>query len=208
MKTRVLRLVCASPCASCSTSCIAPSFHWTIFCVRPDSSMTHGNTTTLKQPMRIGHGFDLHRLEPGRRLVVGGVEIPHDRGCVAHSDGDVVYHSVTDAILGALAMQDIGQLFPDDDSRWKDAASDVFVREAVRRMKAAGYEVGNVDVTIVLQRPRISPHKQEVVQHLAELLCCDTSQVNVKGKTHERVDAIGQEQAIACHVVALLLRST
>jgi len=158
-------------------------------------------------PPRIGHGFDLHRLEAGRRLIVGGVHIEHDRGCVAHSDGDVVYHAVVDAVLGALGQDDIGQLFPDNDAKWKDADSRVFVEEAAWRMKAAGYAIGNLDVTVILQRPKLSPHKAAVRANLARLLGCEISQVNVKGKTHEKVDAIGEGNAIACHVVVLLVRT-
>jgi len=154
---------------------------------------------------RVGHGFDLHRLETGRRLMVAGVEIPHDRGCVAHSDGDVVYHAVTDAILGALGRQDIGQLFPDNDQAWKDADSSIFVTQAVGLMEQDGYRIGNIDVTVILQSPRVGPHKQQMHANLARLLQCDLSHVNLKGKTHEEVDAIGQQQAIACHAVVLLL---
>lgn len=156
--------------------------------------------------LRIGHGFDLHRLEPGHKLIVGGVHIEHDRGCVAHSDGDVVYHAVVDAILGALGQDDIGQLFPDNDAKWKGADSRVFMEEAARRMSAAGYAIGNLDITVILQRPKLSPHKAAVRANLASLLRCDPSQVNVKGKTHEKVDAIGEGRAIACHVVVLLQR--
>jgi 2-C-methyl-D-erythritol 2,4-cyclodiphosphate synthase len=158
-------------------------------------------------PFRIGHGFDLHRLEEGLPLIVGGAKIEHTHGCAAHSDGDVVYHSVTDAILGALAQQDIGQLFPDNDPKWKGADSRVFVEEAVRRMRAAGYAIVNLDVTVILQRPRLSPHKAEILANIARLLGCELSQVNLKGKTHEKVDAIGEGRAIACHVVVLLVKA-
>lgn len=153
---------------------------------------------------RIGHGFDLHRLEPGLPLIVGGVRLEHDRGCAAHSDGDVVCHAVTDAILGALGQDDIGQLFPDSDPKWKGAESGVFVREAVGRMRDAGYTLGNIDITVILERPRLSPHKAVIKQNLADLLGCDLSQVNLKGKTHEQVDALGENRAVACHVVVLL----
>ena len=155
---------------------------------------------------RVGHGFDLHRLEPGRPLIVGGVRLEHDRGAAAHSDGDVVYHAVTDAILGALGEADIGQLFPDNDPNWKGADSRRFVEAAAKRMTSAGYRMGNIDVTVILQRPRLSPHKPAIRANLADLLRCDVSQVNIKGKTHEDVDALGENRAIACHVVALLAR--
>ena len=156
---------------------------------------------------RIGHGYDLHRLEPGKKLVVGGVHIPHDRGCDAHSDGDVVYHSVTDAILGALSLEDIGQLFPDTHADWKDADSRIFVEEAVRKMRELGYEVVNMDITVILQRPKLSPHKMTIRQNLAHMLGCELQQINIKGKTHEKVDAVGQGLAIECHVVTLLAKS-
>ncbi|MFK7788941.1 MAG: 2-C-methyl-D-erythritol 2,4-cyclodiphosphate synthase [Phycisphaeraceae bacterium] len=154
---------------------------------------------------RIGHGFDLHRLELGHDLLVGGVQLDHDRGCVAHSDGDVLYHAVTDAVLGALGLDDIGQLFPDNDPAWKDADSAVFLLEAKARMSAAGYAIGNLDCTVILQRPKLGPHKDAVKANLAELLGCDLSQVNLKAKTHEEVDALGENRAIACHVVVLLV---
>lgn len=154
---------------------------------------------------RVGHGFDLHRLEAGLPLVIGGETLEHDRGCAAHSDGDVVYHAVVDAILGAIGGgDDIGTLFPDNNPAWKGADSRVFVEEAVRRMRAAEWSVNNLDITIVLQRPKLAPHKQAMRRNLAGLLGCRMDQVNVKGKTHEQVDALGENRAIACHVVVLL----
>jgi len=158
----------------------------------------------MMQDTRVGHGFDLHRLEAGRDLVVGGVKLEHDRGAVGHSDGDVVYHAVTDAILGALGAEDIGTLFPDTDPRWQGADSKVFVAEADRVMRTRGYEVGNLDVTVILERPKLGPHRDRVRRNLAFLLGCDAERVNVKGKTHERVDALGANRAIACHAVVLL----
>lgn len=156
--------------------------------------------------IRIGHGFDLHRLEPGVPMVIGGVKVEHDKGCAGHSDGDVVYHAVTDAILGALAEPDIGQLFPDNDPKWKGADSKVFLAEADRIMRRHGYDIGNLDVTVIAQEPKIGPHKDAIRQNIAFHLGCDQSQVNVKGKTHEHVDAIGAGNAIACHVVLLLTK--
>ena len=153
---------------------------------------------------RIGHGFDLHRLEPGLDLVVGGVKLEHDRGCAAHSDGDVLYHAVTDAVLGALGQEDIGQLFPDSDPRWDGAESAVFVREASMRMQQAGYRIGNLDCTVILERPKLGPHKAAIMANLAERLGCTVDRVNMKAKTHEGVDALGENRAIACHAVVLL----
>jgi 2-C-methyl-D-erythritol 2,4-cyclodiphosphate synthase len=157
-------------------------------------------------PFRIGHGFDLHRLEPGLPLIVGGVQVPHTLGAAAHSDGDVIYHAVTDAVLGALGQQDIGQLFPDTDWRWKNADSAVFIEAAARKMVEAGYVLGNLDVTVILQRPKLGPHKHSIRANLAQMLLAEVSQVNLKGKTHEEVDALGENRAIACHAVVLLVK--
>ncbi|EFN54075.1 hypothetical protein CHLNCDRAFT_53457 [Chlorella variabilis] len=157
-------------------------------------------------PFRVGHGWDLHRLEPGYPLIVGGVEIPHDRGCVAHSDGDVLLHTVVDAILGALCLPDIGQLFPDTDPKWKGARSDIFLREAVRLMGERGYAVGNIDCTIIAQRPKMSPHKEAIRDNLCQMLGAHPSVVNIKAKTHEKVDSLGENRSIACHAVVMLLR--
>ncbi|XP_027080179.1 2-C-methyl-D-erythritol 2,4-cyclodiphosphate synthase, chloroplastic [Coffea arabica] len=157
-------------------------------------------------PFRVGHGFDLHRLEPGYPLIIGGINIPHERGCEAHSDGDVLLHCVVDAILGALGLPDIGQIFPDSDPKWKGAASSVFIREAVRLMHEAGYELGNLDATLILQRPKLSPHKEVIRSNLCELLGADPSVVNLKAKTHEKVDSLGENRSIAAHTVVLLMR--
>ncbi|RWR89480.1 2-C-methyl-D-erythritol 2,4-cyclodiphosphate synthase, chloroplastic [Cinnamomum micranthum f. kanehirae] len=157
-------------------------------------------------PFRIGHGFDLHRLEPGYPLIIGGISIPHDRGCEAHSDGDVLLHCVVDAILGALGLPDIGQIFPDTDPKWKGAASSVFMKEAVRLMHEAGYELGNLDATLILQRPKLSPYKESIRANLCELLGADPSVVNLKAKTHEKVDSLGENRSIAAHTVVLLMR--
>ncbi|KAI3970209.1 hypothetical protein MKW92_052696 [Papaver armeniacum] len=157
-------------------------------------------------PFRVGHGFDLHRLEPGYPLIIGGINIPHDRGCEAHSDGDVLLHCVVDAILGALGLPDIGQIFPDNDPKWKGAASSVFIKEAVRLMDEAGYEIGNLDATLILQRPKVSPHKENIRANLSELLGADPSVINLKAKTHEKVDSLGENRSIAAHTVVLLMR--
>ncbi|KAA8496986.1 2-C-methyl-D-erythritol 2,4-cyclodiphosphate synthase, chloroplastic [Porphyridium purpureum] len=154
--------------------------------------------------IRIGHGYDLHRLEPGYDLILGGVKLEHDRGCCGHSDGDAVLHCVTDAVLGALSLPDIGQLFSDKDPRWKGAPSDVFVREARKRMVALGYQVSNIDVTIILERPKLSPHKAQIRKNIADLLQCALHCVNIKAKTHEKVDAVGENRAVEVHAVAIL----
>ncbi|XP_004298833.1 PREDICTED: 2-C-methyl-D-erythritol 2,4-cyclodiphosphate synthase, chloroplastic [Fragaria vesca subsp. vesca] len=163
-------------------------------------------TPTKTLPFRVGHGFDLHRLEPGYPLIIGGIDIPHDRGCEAHSDGDVLLHCVVDAILGALGLPDIGQIFPDSDPKWRGASSSVFIKEAVRLMHEAGYEIGNLDATLILQRPKLSPHKEVMRANLAKLLGVDPSVVNLKAKTHEKVDSLGENRSIAAHTVVLLMR--
>ncbi|KAF5836400.1 YgbB family-domain-containing protein [Dunaliella salina] len=157
-------------------------------------------------PVRIGHGFDLHRLAEGYKLIIGGIDIPHTKGCEAHSDGDVLLHTVTDAVLGALNLPDIGQLFPDSDPKWKGARSDIFLKEAVRLMEERGYTLGNIDCTIIAQRPKLSPHKEAIRKNLCALLNAHDSVVNLKAKTHEKVDSIGEERSIGCQAVVLLLR--
>ena len=160
--------------------------------------------------MRIGHGYDLHRLEPlepmgrGRPLVLGGVVVPGDRGPVAHSDGDAVMHALTDALLGAIGEPDIGQLFPDTAPENAGRDSAVFLAEACRRVAALGLVVMNADITVILERPKIGPHKAAIMKNLSALLGAGGVPVNVKGKTHEGVDAVGRGEAIEVHAVVLL----
>ena len=154
--------------------------------------------------MRVGIGHDTHRLGPGRPLVLGGVRVEHDRGPVAHSDGDVVLHALTDALLGAAAMGDIGDAYPDTDPRWQGADSRLFVRETVARLNRAGWRPVNVDVILFAQEPKLGPVKAVIRDALAELLALPAECVNVKAKTGERVGAIGRAEAIGCQAVALL----
>ncbi len=164
----------------------------------------------MQSASRIGHGYDLHRLEPcapegaGRPFVLGGVRFEHPLGPVGHSDGDALYHAVTDAILGAIGAPDIGRLFPDTDPAHEGADSARFLRAATGRMTAAGYAVGNLDVTVICERPKLGARRDEIIANLAELLGCDASRVNVKGKTHEGVDAVGEGRAVEVHAVVLL----
>lgn len=168
--------------------------------------MTRPRTATF----RVGHGYDLHRLEPvapageGRPFRLAGVAFNFERGPVGHSDGDAALHALTDAILGALGWDDLGTLFPDNDPRHDNADSSVFLRAAVRLMHEHGYELGNADITIICEAPKIAPRKRELVESLSGLLECDPSQVNIKGKTHEKVDAVGEGRAIEVHAVVLL----
>ncbi len=165
---------------------------------------------TAQPGLRIGHGYDLHRLEPthpqgqGRPFVLGTVRIDHDRGPVAHSDGDALLHAVTDALLGAIAQPDIGQLFPDTDPRHDAQDSRVFLEEALSRVHAAGYRPTNLDTTVICERPKLGPHKDTIRQALAGLLGMPPDRVNIKGKTHEKVDAVGEGRAIEAHAVVLL----
>jgi 2-C-methyl-D-erythritol 2,4-cyclodiphosphate synthase len=159
------------------------------------------------QPFCIGHGYDLHRLQTGGRLVLAGIEVSRDLSPVAHSDGDVVLHAIVDALCGALGLGDIGEHFPNTDLRWKDAPSHTFVEEIYARITAAGYIVGNLDVTILAERPKLRDFKPAMRKSLAELLRITIEQVNVKAGTNEGCDAIGRGEAIAAHAVVLLARS-
>ncbi len=162
------------------------------------------NIPSSQPPWRIGEGHDTHRLAPGRKLILGGVEIPHTVGAVGHSDADVVLHSLTDALLGAIAAGDIGELFPDTDDAHRDADSAIFVTEAVKRVTEQGYAIANVDCTIFAQSPKLSPYKTAIRQRIADLLELPLDRVNVKAKTGEKVGPIGREEAIGAAVSALL----
>jgi 2-C-methyl-D-erythritol 4-phosphate cytidylyltransferase/2-C-methyl-D-erythritol 2,4-cyclodiphosphate synthase len=153
---------------------------------------------------RAGIGYDLHRLVEGRPLILGGVTIPSDRGALGHSDADVVCHAITDAVLGAASLGDIGRHFPDVDPRWKDASSLDLLRRAVAMLADEGLLVGNVDVTVILERPKIKDHIDAMRRALAEALGVDLSRVSIKGKTNEGMDAIGRGEAIAAHAIALV----
>jgi 2-C-methyl-D-erythritol 4-phosphate cytidylyltransferase/2-C-methyl-D-erythritol 2,4-cyclodiphosphate synthase len=153
---------------------------------------------------RAGTGYDLHRLVEGRPLVVGGVTIPAPRGPLGHSDGDVACHAITDAVLGAAGLGDIGQHFPDTDPVWKGASSLDLLARAVAMAVAEGYEVGNVDVTVVLEAPKLKPYISDMREAIAKAVGIDPARVSVKGKTNEGVDAVGRGEAIAAHAVALI----
>jgi 2-C-methyl-D-erythritol 2,4-cyclodiphosphate synthase len=158
--------------------------------------------------IRIGHGYDMHRLVEGRRLVLGGLEIPHSHGLLGHSDADVVLHAVCDAILGALGAGDIGQSFPDSDERYRGIASAELLKQVITLMAGRGWRVGNLDVTIHAERPRLGPHREAMRQGMATLLEVPAERVNVKAKTNEGLDAVGRGEAIAATAVVLLERLT
>ena len=183
-----------------------------------------------KLPIRIGHGFDIHRMAPlqeaGQPVVIGGVDIPHgpqkwrdvegkyakkagdyfetQLGVVAHSDGDVIYHSVVDAIFGALTLPDIGQVFQDSDPRWKGCDSSKFMEHAYTVMKDYGYKIGNIDVTLILERPKVAKFKPAMKENIVALLHTTPGRVNIKARTHERVDSVGELRSLSCHVVITL----
>ncbi len=154
--------------------------------------------------MRIGYGYDSHRFEAGRPLMLGGVNIPGADGLKGHSDADVLIHAVIDALLGAAALGDIGSHFPDTDPKWSGADSALLLEQVVEEVSAAGYVVGNVDATVICERPRLRPHVDAIRARLAELLSVDVSRVSMKGKTNEKMDDVGAGLGIEVHCVALL----
>ncbi|HET6203313.1 MAG TPA: 2-C-methyl-D-erythritol 2,4-cyclodiphosphate synthase [Planctomycetota bacterium] len=156
---------------------------------------------------RVGTGFDLHRLEAGRRFVLGGVEIPFEKGPAGHSDGDVLLHAVADALLGAAGLDDLGSLFPDTDPRWKGADSSRLLAEVVAKVRSAGWAVVNVDAVVHLERPKIAARRGEIRSNLSRLLGVPVDRVNLKGKTAEALGWIGQGDAVAASAVALLAGS-
>lgn len=154
--------------------------------------------------MRIGHGYDVHRLTEGRRLILGGVEIPWDKGLDGHSDADVALHAVMDALLGAAALGDIGRHFPDTDGRFKDIDSRVLLRDVAEKIHGAGYRLGNLDVTIIAQAPKLAPHLARMAENIAADLETDAGRINIKATTEERLGFTGAGQGIAYHAVCLL----
>jgi 2-C-methyl-D-erythritol 2,4-cyclodiphosphate synthase len=155
--------------------------------------------------IRVGQGYDVHALVPGRKLIIGGVHIPHDRGLLGHSDADVLLHAVTDALLGGAGLGDIGRHFPDTDPQFAGADSRVLLREAAARVRRAGYMVGNVDATVIAQAPRLAPHIAGMVANIAEDLQIAPGRVNVKAKTNERLGFLGRQEGIVAEAVLLLM---
>ena len=166
----------------------------------PEANFPLSNTSVTRTP-RIGFGWDSHEFTPGIPLKIGGVLIPNESGLAGHSDGDVLLHALTDALLGAIAAGDIGTYFPPSDWKWKGADSAVFVREALKQIEKAGYVVGNMDCTLILAAPKIGPHAKAIQEHIAELLGIDVSRVGIKAKTPE---GMGTDNAAIAHVAVLL----
>lgn len=154
--------------------------------------------------MRIGHGYDVHRLEIGRKLILGGVHIPYEKGLSGHSDADVLVHAVMDALLGAAALGDIGQHFPDTDERFRGADSIGLLREVFRLITEEGYHIGNIDATIIAQAPKLSPYLPQMIQNIAVACCIEPTQINVKATTEEQLGFTGEKLGIAAHSVCLL----
>jgi len=154
--------------------------------------------------IRVGHGYDVHALAPGLPLVLGGVRIPHEKGCVAHSDGDVAVHALCDAMLGAAALGDIGRHFPDTDPRYKGIDSLVLLREVMALLRREDYSIGNVDVTIAAQRPKLAPFIDQMRSRIAAAMGVDVGRVSVKATTTERLGYVGREEGIEAFAVALI----
>jgi len=154
--------------------------------------------------MRIGHGYDVHKLVEGRKLILGGEEIPHTVGLLGHSDADVLTHALMDALLGALALGDIGHLFPDNDPAYEGADSIKLLKEVMKRIRAEGYRLGNADVTVLAQAPKLAPHILNMRKNLAEAMECDLNQISVKATTEEGLGFTGAKEGIAAHAVVLL----
>ena len=157
-------------------------------------------------PYRIGQGYDCHALVPSRPLIIGGAKIPHRLGLLGHSDADVLLHAITDALFGAAGLGDIGRHFPDTDPNYAGAESRVLLREAGRRVREAGYEIGNIDATLIAQAPKMAPHIPSMISHIAADLDVEPEQVNIKAKTNERLGWEGREEGIAAEAIALIFR--
>jgi len=155
-------------------------------------------------PYRIGQGYDCHALVPGRPLIIGGVKIPHRLGLLGHSDAEVLIHAIIDALLGAATLGDIGRLFPDTDPKYSGEDSRILLREAARRVKQAGYEIGNIDATIIAETPKMAPHIPAMISHIAADLDLDPEQVNIKAKTNERLGWEGREEGIGAQAIVLI----
>jgi 2-C-methyl-D-erythritol 2,4-cyclodiphosphate synthase len=157
-------------------------------------------------PFRIGQGYDCHALVEGRKLIIGGVTVPHKTGLLGHSDADVLLHAITDAIFGAAGLGDIGRHFPDTDPRFSGADSRVLLREACKRVAAAGYSIGNIDATIIAQAPKMAPHIADMIRNIASDLEVAVEQVNIKAKTNEKLGYLGREEGIAAEAVVLIYK--
>ena len=156
---------------------------------------------------RIGIGFDLHRFEIGKKLIIGGIEIPFEKGFKAHSDGDIFFHSLADALLGAIGYGDIGELFPDTDDKWKDIESSVFLKKAYSIVKEKGYEIVNIDSVVIMEKPKLKPYRKKIIENTAKILEINSNIIFLKGKTNEKLGFIGEGKGASCYTVVLLKKS-
>lgn len=160
----------------------------------------------MAQETRCGVGYDLHRLEEGRKLILGGIEIPFEKGLAGHSDADIVLHALTDALLGAAGQGDIGELFPPSDPQWKDCDSEVFLLHARELVETYGFRIANVDVVVILEKPKLLPHRKKIRENIARILKVAPDRVGIKAKTSEGVGPAGRGEAAEAHAVACLVR--
>ncbi|QUR94729.1 2-C-methyl-D-erythritol 2,4-cyclodiphosphate synthase [Macrococcoides canis] len=157
--------------------------------------------------MRIGYGYDVHQLVEGRPLIIGGIELVHDKGLLGHSDADVLLHAITDAILGAVSLGDIGKFFPDDDPKYKGADSKILLKDAYQHVLELGYEIGNLDATIIAEKPKFRPHIDTMRETISNILNTDIFNVNVKATTNEKMGYLGRQEGIQAQAVVLLLKT-
>ena len=157
-------------------------------------------------PYKVGTGYDLHRLEENRDLIIGGIKIPYEKGLMGHSDADVLIHAIIDALLGALALPDIGTLFPDTDEQYKDADSTLLLKKVCEMVLKKGYKIGNIDTNIIAQAPKMMPHIPLMKERLSEVIGISSEYISVKAKTNENMDAVGEKKAIAANAVVLLYK--
>ncbi|MEE1108019.1 2-C-methyl-D-erythritol 2,4-cyclodiphosphate synthase [Macrococcoides canis] len=157
--------------------------------------------------MRIGYGYDVHQLVEGRPLIIGGIELEHDKGLLGHSDADVLLHAITDAILGAVSLGDIGKFFPDDDPKYKGADSKILLKDAYQHVLELGYEIGNLDATIIAEKPKFRPHIDAMRETISNILNTDIFNVNVKATTNEKMGYLGRQEGIQAQAVVLLLKT-
>ena len=156
---------------------------------------------------RIGYGYDVHRLEEGKELILGGIKIPHNKGCIAHSDGDVLIHAICDALLGAAALRDIGFHFPDNDKQFKNIDSKILLKKTIQILNEHGYYLGNIDSTICLQNPKIKNYIPEMIQTLASVIEEDENKISIKATTTEHLGFVGEEKGIAAHAMVLIVKT-
>lgn len=160
----------------------------------------------MNLPYRVGIGYDIHRLEENRDLIIGGIKIPYEKGLLGHSDADVLIHAIIDSLLGALNLQDIGTLFPDTDPKYKGADSTVLLKNVIELVSQKGYKIGNIDSNIIAQAPKMMPHIPAIKQKLAEVMDIDVEQISVKAKTKEKLDAVGEKLAIETNAIVMLYK--